>query len=230
MAYLRCMVKIPVLPLTALGFYLLIIIMWNINLIPSPKELVDILEHLYQNYGLLGLVLATFFESIAYVCLYVPGAFIIALTVFFSDRSLASLVTISAIVAVTLTVTSLINYYLGRNLASRNFWDKKDLIKESEMLSKGLFVSMLHPNLLAFYFLNAGLEKRKLKQIIYVPLFMLPYGILVAYLLSVFSAPVRQGLESPTFLLVVILIWFAAAYWKESKKNFPWKKKLLGGN
>ena len=87
------------------------------------------------------------------------------------------------------------------------------------MLSRGLVVSMLHPNFLAFYFLNAGLEKRNFKQIFYVPLFMFPYGLLIAYVLSIFSKPIRQGFESPTFLLVILTIWFSAAFWAENKKS-----------
>ena len=220
------MTKIPILPLSALVFYLLLIVLWNIHLIPSPKELLEILEKLYQHYGLLGLVLATFLEGIAYVCLYVPGSFIIALIVFFSDRSFLSLIIISAIVSATLTVASFINYHIGKYLASKNFWDKKDLVKESEMLSRGFIVSMLHPNLLAFYFFNAGLEKRDFKQIFYIPLFMLPYGLLVAYILSIFSGPIREGLESPIFLLTIIIIWFVTAYWTENKKRYRLGKKL----
>lgn len=213
------MKKIPILPLSVLIFYLLLIVLWNIHLIPSPKEIFEILEKLLQHYGIWGLILATFLEGTAYVCLYVPGSFIIALAVFFSDRSFMSLMNISIVVAITLTITSFINYQIGKYINSRNFWDKKDIVKESEMLSRGFITSMLHPNLLAYYFFNAGLEGRSSKQIIYVPLFMVPYGLLIAYILSIFSNPIRQGLESPILLLTVIIVWFLIAYWKENKKS-----------
>ena len=213
------MTKIPILPLSALIFYLLLVALWNFNLIPSPKELLEILENFYQHYGLLGLIVATFLEGTAYVCLYVPGSFIIALTVFFSNKSFISLIIISLIVSVTLTMTSFINYYFGKYLASKSFRNKKDIVKESEMLSRGFVVSMLHPNLLAFYFLNAGLEKRNFNQILYVPLFMFPYGIIVAYILLIFSDSIRQGLESPTLMLTIIIIWFVAVFLKENKKR-----------
>lgn len=213
------MTKIPILPLSALIFYLLLIVLWKFNLIPSPKELLEILENFYQHYGLLGLIVATFLEGTAYIGLYVPGAFIIALTVFLSNKSFISLITISLIVSITLTLTSFVNYYFGKHLASKSFRNKKDIVKESEMLSRGFVVSMLHPNLLAFYFFNAGLEKRNFNQILYVPFFMFPYGLFVAYLLSVFSNPIRHGLESPTLMLTIIIIWFVAAFLKENKKR-----------
>jgi hypothetical protein len=213
------MKKVPILPLSVLLFYLLLIVLWNIHLIPAPKQIFEILEKFHQSYGMSGLILATFLEGIAYICLYVPGAFIIALTVFFSDRSFMSLVNISVVVAITLTVAAFVNYQIGKFISTRNFWDKKDMVKESEMLSRGFITSMLHPNLLAYYFFNSGLERKNFKQIMYIPFFMVPYGLLFAYILSIFSVPIRQGLESPVLLLTAIVVWFLFACWKENKKS-----------
>lgn len=212
------MKKVPILPLSVLIFYLLLIILWNIHLIPSPKQIFEILERFHQDYGILGLIVATFLEGTAYICFYVPGAFIIALTVFFSDKSFMSLMNISVVVAITLTVAAFVNYQIGKYIGSRKFWDKKDIVKESEMLSRGFITSMLHPNLLAYYFFNSGLERRNLKQIFYIPLFMIPYGLLIAYILSIFAKPIRDGLESPLLLLTAIVVWFLFACWKENKK------------
>ncbi len=212
------MARIPTLPLSALLFYLLLISLWRLHLIPSPTELLRMLELFYQHYGLFGLVLATFLEGIAYICLYVPGAFIIALTVFFSDNSLISLVKISLIVSGILTLTSLINYYAGRFFFLRKFKVKKDRVLTSNKPPSKLIISMLHPNLLAFYFFNSGFKNSGLRQIIYVPLFMFPYGLLVAFILSIFSSTIRYGLESPTLMLSIIIIWFTVAYFLENKK------------
>lgn len=214
------MIKVPVLPLSALIFYLLLAILWNLHIIPLPKELIEILEGLYQEYGYSALVLATLLEGISYICLYFPGAFIIALTVFFSDKSFVSLLTISTIVSATLTVAAFINYRLGRYLASRNFDGKNGSGKALKTRSRGFIASMLHPNFLAFYFLNEGIKQRNPKQMFYVPLFMLPYGLFVAYLLSTFSSPIRHGLESPTLLLTALVIWFTVATVLENKKYF----------
>src|SRR3972149_9740155 len=113
--------KIPILPLSAIIFDIIVIFLWNLDIIPSPKELIAILENLYDSYGYIGLVTATFLEGLAYVCLYVPGAFVIALSVFFSDGTIMDLITISSLVAITLTATSLINYYFGRFVVSKSF-------------------------------------------------------------------------------------------------------------
>lgn len=216
--------KIPKLPLTALVFYLTAIILWNMDLIPSPSDLVIFLEKLFNNFGFFGLFIATLLEGVAYVGLYFPGSFIIALAVFFSDGSFITLLTISVLVTITLTITATMNYLLGRYISRKDFFKKEEFIKESEILSKGLFVSMLHPNLLAFYFFNAGLERHHFKKLIYIPFFMIPYGYLFGLFLSKFSEPAKQGLENPIFLLTVILIWLAAAFVLENKRN---KKKKL---
>ena len=215
---------IPKLPLSAIIFYVITIVLWKLELIPDPREILRFLEELYNKYGYFGLVLATFLESIAYLGLYFPGSLIIALAVFFSDGSFIALLTISVLVAITLTITAAINYLLGRYISRKDFIKKEKFIKKSEILSKGLFVSMLHPNLLAFYFFNAGLERHHFKKLIYIPFFMIPYGYLFGLFLSKFSEPAKQGLENPIFLLTAILIWLAAAFVLENKKN---KKRKL---
>src|SRR3989344_2036550 len=87
----RILKNIPKLPLTALLFYLGILALWSIKIIPTPQDILRYLENLYQVYGYFGLFIATFLESIAYLGLHIPGSFIIALAVFFSDGSFSSL-------------------------------------------------------------------------------------------------------------------------------------------
>lgn len=208
--------RIPKLPLTALIFYLTILVLWNLGFIPPPTEIVVFLENLYTKYGFFGLFIATLLEGIVYLGLYFPGSFIIALAVFFSDGKFISLLNISVIVALTLTLTAFINYWLGRYIV---FKEKQDII-ESKKMTKGLIASMLHPNLLAFYFFNEGLEKGNIKKIAYVPVIIIPYGLAFAYMLSIFSTIAKQKLESPTFLLGLILIWMIVAFIFGSKKKF----------
>lgn len=207
----RILKKIPKLPLTALLFYLGILALWSIKIIPTPQDILRYLENLYQVYGYFGLFIATFLESIAYLGLYIPGSFIIALAVFFSDGSFSSLAIITLVVDLALTITSIINYLVGSWISTKSGINMERL-KKTEIYSKGIFVSMLHPNLLSFYFFNAGLERHNFKKIFIVPIFMLPYGFLVAILLSRFSGFAKQNLESPTFFLSIIVIWLVIAF------------------
>ncbi len=208
--------RIPKLPLTALIFYLTAFVLWNLGFIPSPTEIVMVLENLYNKFGFFGLFIATFLEGIIYLGLYFPGSFIIALAVFFSDGKFISLLNISMIVALTLTLTAFINYWLGRHISFKN----KEKIMKYKKATKGLFVSMLHPNLLAFYFFNEGLEKGNIKKIIYVPIIMIPYGLAFAYMLSIFSTVAKQKLESPLFLMSLIILWMIVAVVFNIKREY----------
>lgn len=208
--------KIPLFPLSALIFYVLVFFLWNKGIIPTPAEIVLDLEGLYVEYATVGLIVATTLESLAYICLYVPGSFVIALAVFFSDGSFFSLMEITLIVALTLTATSVINYFVGRVISSKKAREK--LLDSTELAPRGLITAILHPNFLAFYFFHSGLEHKNIKNTLYVPILMIPYGLLVAYLLSIFSGPARQGLENPYLLLIFVVIWFVTSVIKEYRK------------
>lgn len=218
---LKFIKEIPILPTSALIFYLVFVLLWKINLIPSSIEIVNFLESLYNNFGLFGLFIASFLEGIVYLGLYFPGSFIIALAVFLSDGKFFSLISISLVVAITLTVTSFINYFLGKRISI-----KKRNIETHKKPSKGLFLSMLHPNILAFYFFNAGLERKSLWKVTYVPLIMVPYGFLIAYLLSTLSSFAKRQIENPWLLFTLIMIWLVTAFVIEHKRKIKKELKL----
>ena len=211
--------EIPKLPLSALIFFAVVFILWNLRAIPPPIKVVGFLEDLYNSYGLVGLAIATFLEGIVYLGLYFPGSFIVALAVFFSDGSLFSLLTISLVVSVTLTITSFINYFLGRHIVFRH--QNNYAIRKNKKISKGFFLSMLHPNLIAFYFFNAGIEKQNIWKIALVPVIMIPYGFLFAWMLSTFKLVLRSKLENPWTMLILIFIWLIISFIVEhlSKKR-----------
>ena len=206
----------PRIPLAALIFFLATYFLWNVGVIPRPTVVLTFLENLYSNFGLVGLVIATFLEGVVYLGLYFPGSTIIAVSVFLSDGSFITLLTISIVVAATLTVTSIINYWLGRYFMFRK---PSKLLKQSKKATKGLFASMLHPNLLAFYFFNAGLKKHNFGKVLYVPLVMVPYGLIFASLLASLSYYVKKGIESPYVMVGLILIWIIIAYRVKRKEN-----------
>lgn len=215
------MIKLPIFPLSVLMFYILLILSWSFNIIPSTAELVLILERLFKESGYLWLALAAFLEGTAYICLYVPGSFVIAFSVFFSDHSPSSLLVISLLVATALTFAALVNYQLGRFVSLQKMRRKVELVKKSNKFSKkSLFVSLLHPNLLAFYFFNAGLKGKSLKQIVFVPLFMFPYGLFIAYFLSMFAEEIRSSVETPMFIVGILFFWVIISFWKDNKKVF----------
>lgn len=209
--------KTPMLPLSALIFYISVFILWNIGIIPSPTNILIFLEGLYESYGLFGLSIASFLEGIVYFGLYFPGSFVVALAVILSDGTFVSLIKISLVVALTLTVTSTINYTLGFNIAKRK--NLKNLSKKN--LSRGVIASIWHPNALAFYFFNSGIKKENFLKILFVPLIMIPYGFILALLIYSLKEPLKKSIESPYIMITAVIIWFfIALILKNKNKNF----------
>lgn len=206
--------KIPKLPLTALIFYFIVVLLWNLRLIPSPVEIVSFLEGLYNSYGNIGLFIAAFLEGIAYLGLYFPGSFIIALVIFLSDRSLNSILTITLIVSLAWTITCIIDYLLGRLIPF-----KKEKIKQSKSISKSFIFSFIHQNILAFYFFNEGIMKKNPWKLTIVFPMLFIWGFVVVSLFSLFRNYLRQATESPFALLIFILIWLTVAFILEHRRS-----------
>ena len=209
--------KIPWLPISALLFYLTAVVLWTINLIPPPTEILIFLENLYSKYGLIGLSIATFLEGIVYLGLYFPGSFIILLSVILSEGTFISLFKISLVVALTLTMTSLINYWLGRHLRFKHL--EEDLLVNPKKTSRGLWLSSIHPNLLAFYFFDSGIRKQSSLKIIYVPFIMILIGLFYSYLIYPLRFVLREQIEKPYIMITLIFIWFAVAFIFANKRR-----------
>jgi len=205
-------IKIPLLPISALLFYLLILILWIVRIIPDYTAILQFLEGLYNSYGLLGLFIASFLEGVVYLGLYFPGSVIIALSVILSNGSFLELLIISLIVALALTLTSIINYLLGKSISKKK-------VKENKKFSKGIIFSIIHPNVLAFYFFNLGIKKNGFWKVLFVPLLMIPYGLLIGYLIYSVKPLVERAIESPILMISIILIWFIIAFIFDNRKD-----------
>ena len=210
--------KIPLLPLSAIIFYFLAVMFVWLGIFPQPAEAVGILENLYSKYGLMGLFVAAFFEGLAYVGLYFAGCLIILFVVLFSDGKLVSFFNISVVVALALTLASLLNYTLGRYIISKPIRESKEVEKERK-LSSGLILSALHPNSLAFYFVNLGMNKENPWKVIFVPLILVPYGFLLGYLFYQMKPILLTNAESPYILLTALVLWFIFAFIMKNKRD-----------
>ena len=209
--------KIPLLPLSALIFYLTVLLFWKLGIAPSPIEILTFLENLYTKYGIIGLFIASFLEGIVYLGLYFPGSFIIVLAVILSDGTIKAFLIISLTVALAITLTSIINYFLGQNITHKKQKEKKGLDKR--IVSKGFLLSMLHPNSLAFYFFNSGIKNQNPLKIILVPLIMIPYGFITAVLIYLAKESFEKVVESPYILITIIIMWIIIAFLVGIKKR-----------
>ncbi len=195
--------SIPWLPVSAICFYLAAIALWQVGALPSPQGIIEVLERFYARYGLTLLFISAFLEGLVYVGMYFSGGFLIFLGVLFSDGSFSSLLSISVVVALALTLVNLVNYWMGR-------WFSDETESESTW---GLFLSLLHPNALAFYWFNMGLRGRPIRRILYIPVLIIPYGLGHAYLIKSLEEPFRRSSETLYLFLAALLIWLVISWW-----------------
>lgn len=222
MNFKKVIKELPLLPTSAFIFYISLILLGSLEIIPSPMQILGFLESLYIKYGLFGLGIASFLEAIVYMGLYFPGSFIIVLAVFLSNGTFVSLFSISIVVTIAVTLASFINYFLGRFVSFNKI--NSDEVKKKNKLSKSFILSLLHPNILAFYFFNAGIKKQNPWKIIFVPIFMIPYGLMHAYILSIVAGFFKQKAENSWFILMIILIWLLIAFFIEHRRKNKLKR------
>ncbi|MBT4257947.1 hypothetical protein HOD88_02065 [archaeon] len=215
MSFKKIFEIIPIFPLSAFLFASIVILLWTINLIPSPTELVPEMMKLYETFGNLGLFFIVLLEGLAYIGLYFPGVSILFVSILFSSYNINYSLEISLIVALALTASSLLNYLAGKKF---NFELKKSTEKDIE---RNLFFAILHPNLLSFYFFHRGLTGKGFWKIIYVPLLIFPYAFGGIYILAVFSDYFKERiLGDPFFGLTLIAIWLILSILFNQKKYF----------
>ncbi|MCA9495481.1 MAG: hypothetical protein KC589_00945 [Nanoarchaeota archaeon] len=200
------------LPISAFIFYLFVILLIYIGILPSLQEIYLILKSWYENYGHIGLFFATLLEGLVYIGLYFPGSLIIVFACFLSDGSFLSFLHISLIVAFALTIDSIINYTLGRNKSLNKFLKPKKIKnKKNELKNNFFYTIFLHPNILAFYFYTMGAKGELPKQILLVPIIMIPLGLLLAYFFYSIRDSARNAIENPFTMIIIFILWFLIA-------------------
>jgi len=208
---------VPLYPLSVFIFYLALIFLWGNNFIMSPEKIMEIIEVFHSKYGLIGIFISTLLEGIAYLGLYFPGGSIVTLFFIFSDGKLSTLIIMILILTLALTLSAIVNYCLGR------FFYKKGNIKrnQSKKLDKSLFFTALHPDILAFYFFYRGLSKKSFYKVFQLPLILIPYGFIFAFLVSIFSSFLKEKvIGNPLVTFTAIGIWFVIAFTLKHKEDF----------
>lgn len=210
---------IPKLPISAFIFYIFIVILWRSGVIPSPTEVFGWLEGLFSVFGLKILFLAAFLEGLVFVGLYFPGSTIILLSVVLSDGKPLTLVSVSLVVTFALMITSGINYLFGRVLTSSR---SSSPDPDKPRINRGLLLSALHPDALAFYFFHAGSERRQPKELLSVPFIVFPYGLILAGIFYFLKTPLRSAVETPNVVFGVLIVWFVIAFYLANRsKHIP---------
>ena len=218
------------LALSALIFYLIMFTIWTtFDVIPSPTEFIPILEHFYEQYGLLSLFIAVFLEAIVYFGLYFPGSFILLLIVISSGGTFQELIIITLISTIAVTLANIINYALGYLNIIKLTKSKKNSLNKVKN-KRNLILACLHPNFLAFYTLNKGINKESPLIIFLTPLFLIPYIFLMVLILFIFRDLIIQEAENPYTMIGLILIWILIALYFDNRNKIDTYIKIRTTN
>lgn len=102
-----------VVPFALAAMFTLVSVTYGILGLPSPAELASMGRDLYVRYGLFVLFAAALLEGLFMVNIYLPGSFVIVLSVYLSDRSISELAAIAVITWTAFLLASVFNYLLG---------------------------------------------------------------------------------------------------------------------
>lgn len=208
---------LPSFPLSALIFYIIVFLLWNVGVLPHPLEIVRVLEGIYEQYGIVGLFISTLLEGIAYVGLYFPGTTIILVSAILCKGNFLAIIKIALAITLALSLISIFNYWFGKI-----FLLKKSMRNlNPNGFEKNILFSILHPNLLSFYFFYRGFSKKNFWKVIYVPVLVFPYAFIGIYIISIFSEFVKNDiLGNPFVTLSLIFLWFIVSFIVKNKEEF----------
>ncbi|MEK6925887.1 MAG: hypothetical protein AABW50_01270 [Nanoarchaeota archaeon] len=212
--------ELPKLPLSAFIFYLIVMVLRVLDVIPPPSEIIAALENLLDLYGVIVIFISVLLEGIVYFGFYFPGTTIVTISILLSNGEFSSFLSIALASAFALTITSIFNYILGRRLPTK-FDPSSSRIKKA--LSKGLILSIIHPNTLSFYFFDSGIKRQSPWKIAFVPFLIAVYGIVLSIIIYSFKSPFKSAVEMPYILLCLIFVWLVVSYFYEKRK----KKHLM---
>lgn len=152
---------------SAAGFFALFLSLYALFGLPSPYELSVLGQKLYESYGLLALCIAAMMEGLFMVNIYIPGSFVIVLSVYLSDKTPSSLLSIALITWCGFFISSVINYILGATGGYRAllFLGKKGALEKMRAWmerngSRAMFLSAIHPNFQAFVMVSSGITRQ----------------------------------------------------------------------
>jgi membrane protein DedA with SNARE-associated domain len=193
---------------------------WHVFSLPNAETVFRWAEELLQQYGVLIVLIAAVGEGIVLANLYFPGSAVIVLSI-----SLLRGRPVDAVLAVVaasggFTVASLLNYALGRyalhSLVDRlggRAWLRRAERFQARWGKWALFMSYAHPNLGAFFAVNAGKATYPLWTFALVVSSATLFWNLLWGLLAYNFASVARNLVTSVFLIgTFITVWFVASF------------------
>ncbi|MCP4524085.1 MAG: hypothetical protein GY828_07800 [Candidatus Gracilibacteria bacterium] len=202
----------PIIPLTAIIVYLLMILGIYFNIIPDPLIIIEYIKSIDGNVIYLIMFFIILLESIVYLGLYLPGQFIAVLLVVSYAKGLHDIVYLTIISIFAVTIGAFINYYLGYFLSSNSR-------KQSKIDYKKLFLSLIHINTIALFIFDQGTKKSPSKIVYLTGLLNLPYYFLIIMVTFLLQDEIIMVSEKSYIVFSLLLIWLIYSLFNNKKEN-----------
>lgn len=202
----------PIIPITAILIYILMLLLIYFNIIPDPLLIVEYIKNIDWTIIYLIMFLIILLESIVYLWFYLPWQFIAVLLVISYTKWLNEILYLTFISIIAVTFWAFINYYLWYFL-SKNSEKKKEKIDYKKLL-----FSIIHINTISLFIFDQWIKKAP-KKIIYLTwLLNLPYYFLMILITYLLKDKVMYISENSYLILVILFLWlFYSIYNKYNK-------------
>jgi membrane-associated protein len=203
----------PIIPLSAICIYILMIIGIYFNIIPNPLLIVDYINNANANIIYIILFIIILLESIVYLWFYLPWQFIAVLIVVSSAQSISDIFYLTIISIFAVTIWAFINYYLWYFISN-----KKEVV-EKKINYKKLLFSLIHINTISLFIFDQWLKKSPKKIIYLTGLLNLPYYFLMILVTYLLQDQIMTISENSYIILILLLWWLIYSVLKQKKIN-----------
>ena len=162
-----------------LFFYIMINILIYFGIIPDKSFLVGEIKEIYSNYGSLIIFFSTLFEGFLFFGLYYPGSALLIFIIFTATYTLQDVLLLTFLVISALSINSFFHYFIGyKSTYLKNLMNKKRDIKKKKIED---FLFFLHPTILAYKCFSLGVERRSIRELLFILFIVYWYGFFLIY-------------------------------------------------
>ncbi len=215
-------------PFTICLFLIVFIVLYRILNLPSPQELILLIEKWFNQYGLWLLFFAALIEGFFVIGMYFPGSLAIALAVYTLGKTPIDLFYIGGISFIAFLIANILNYYLGKYgyykflllIGKKKTIDKM----KNTMLKHGnrtFFFTGFFPNFIAITSVCAGISNLNILKTIYLQATSLLFWVTVWTITGSFIIKQvnLQDNNQSLYILGVIFLWGVYLVVKENIKT-----------
>ncbi len=111
----KTLLKLLLAPLTLLGIYLLVVLVWGLAGLPSDDRLLLIIQGYFAKYGLWIVFAGALIEGFLLLGQYFPGGFVIFIGVISAGRDAARVIETIFVVSLAFFISYFLNYWVGKH-------------------------------------------------------------------------------------------------------------------